>query len=245
MPLSRCKNVLIAIVLVLTSAISIQANGQSEKDPNRPPCKSSRCQRIRAFLKAHYCGESPFGNGPDDSCDTRGQKKPGPGTKVIADYVCKVNETDGTSTCQQRGQPSPQVRSILIREMRRIGLPAQGDKEVHFTVLENKSSGWSLMAADYDHVSGTDLADLTLCEVIAVNDQSGRTHVLRKAPFQKTSAYESDVTTWAPVDIADVDGGGNVEFVLEGDALEDHWLEVVGMQDGSFKTIFSGLGYYL
>ena len=245
MPLSGCKNVLIAVVMVLTFAISIQANGSSEKDPNRPLCKSSRCEKIRAFLKAHYCGESPFGNGPADSCDTRGQKKPGPGTKVMADYVCKVNETDGTSTCQQRGQPSPQVRSILIREMRRIGLPAQGDKEVHFTVLENRSSGWSLMAADYDNVSGTDLADLTLCEVIAVNDQSGRTHVLRKVPFQKTSAYESDVTTWAPVDIADVDGNGNMEFVLEGDALEDHWLEVVGMQDGSFKTIFSGLGYYL
>jgi hypothetical protein len=245
MPLARCKNVLIAVVLVSTFAVCIQANWQSEKDPDRPLCKSSRCQKIRAFLMAHYCGKSPFGNGPEDSCDTRGEKKPGPGTKVIANYVCKENETDGTETCLQRGKPSPRDRSILIREMRRIGLPAQRDKEVHFTVLENKSSGWSLMAADYDHVSGTDLADLTICEVIVVSNESGRPHVLHKVPFQKTSANESNLSTWSPVDIADVDGDGHMEFVLEGDALEDHWLEVVGVQDGYFKTIFSGLGYYL
>jgi hypothetical protein len=232
------------LTLALSTAAG-QQGGQAQKDPHRPPCTSTQCRKISSFLKAHYCGESPFGNGRDDSCDTRGQEKPGPGTKVIADYICKVNETDGTSRCQQRGQPSPQVRNILIREMRRIGLPPQGDKEVHFTVLENRSSGWSLMAADYDHVGGIDSADLTFCEVIALNDQRGRTHLLRKVPFQKTSAYESDVTSWAPWDIADVDGDGNVEFVLKGDALEDHWLEVVGMQDGTLKTIFSGLGYYL
>ncbi len=35
------------------------------------------------------------------------------------------------------------------------------------------------------------------------------------------------------------------ELVLEGDAYEDHWLEVVRIGDGSVKTIFSGLGYSL
>jgi hypothetical protein len=38
---------------------------------------------------------------------------------------------------------------------------------------------------------------------------------------------------------------GQSEFILEGDAYENHWLEVVGMKDGVFKTTFSGLGYYL
>jgi hypothetical protein len=32
---------------------------------------------------------------------------------------------------------------------------------------------------------------------------------------------------------------------LEGDAYENHWLEVVRLRDGTAKTIFSGLGYYL
>jgi len=36
-----------------------------------------------------------------------------------------------------------------------------------------------------------------------------------------------------------------MEFVLRGDAYENHWLEVVSVQGDSFKTIFSGLGYYL
>jgi hypothetical protein len=38
---------------------------------------------------------------------------------------------------------------------------------------------------------------------------------------------------------------GQLEFILEGDAYENHWLEADGMKDGALKTIFSGLGYYL
>jgi hypothetical protein len=53
------------------------------------------------------------------------------------------------------------------------------------------------------------------------------------------------VTTWSPIDLADVDGDGRVDVILEGDAYEDHWLEVDTVQDGSSRTIFSGLGYYL
>jgi hypothetical protein len=41
------------------------------------------------------------------------------------------------------------------------------------------------------------------------------------------------------------DGDGQLEIILEGDAYEDHWLEVDKMQAGSFRKIFSGLGYYL
>jgi hypothetical protein len=45
--------------------------------------------------------------------------------------------------------------------------------------------------------------------------------------------------------LADADGDGRIEVILEGDAYEDHWLEVESIQDGSSRTIFSGLGYYL
>ena len=235
MAVQRCRTTVLAVAVMLLSVVAPCQKGQIEKDPHRPICADTRCRQIRSFLKANYCGESPFGNGPDDGCDTRQAKKTGRGTKLIADFVCKWNDTDGTSKCEQRGQPPPKLRTILIREMRRVGLPARADKEVNFTVLEAKSRGWSLVAAIYDHISGD---YLTLCQVIVVIDQSGQPHVLRTVRLQKTSAYESDVTTWAPVDIADVEGDGRVEFVLEGDSLEDHWFEVVSPHGDSFETIF-------
>ncbi|HTC49009.1 MAG TPA: hypothetical protein VK722_16915 [Candidatus Aquilonibacter sp.] len=59
------------------------------------------------------------------------------------------------------------------------------------------------------------------------------------------AAVTHAVTQWAPVDIADVEGDGHEDVILEGDAYENHWLEVVSVHDGVIQTIFSGLGYYL
>jgi len=86
---------------------------------------------------------------------------------------------------------------------------------------------------------------VTLCQGIAIVGQNSHVSVLRKVPFQKTDADKNTVTTWTPLDLADVNADGQTEVILEGDAYEDHWIEVVGMKDGSFRTIFSGLGYYL
>jgi hypothetical protein len=126
--------------------------------------------------------------------------------------------------------------------MRRLGLPKQAEVELNFLVWEPRSNPWTLAAAYYEHVSGTDLA---LCQLIAVISQGGHIQVLRKVPFQKTDADVPEVTRWSPIDIADVDGDGQVEIILEGDAYENHWYEVDGLRDGSFKMIFAGLGYYL
>jgi hypothetical protein len=73
----------------------------------------------------------------------------------------------------------------------------------------------------------------------------GRIQTLRKVRFQKTNADKPAVTTWFLMGIADMDDGRELEIILEGDAYEDHWLEVDKMQGGSFRKIFSGLGYYL
>jgi hypothetical protein len=54
-----------------------------------------------------------------------------------------------------------------------------------------------------------------------------------------------EVTQWSPVDVADVEGNGIEDVILEGDAYENHWLEVVTVHDGNVQTIYSGLGYYL
>lgn len=216
-----------------------ESNGQVQKDPHRPACTSARCLRIKSFVKAHYCG-APEGNGPEDSCAIRRPKTLGGGVKVTSDFECKW--TEGRRTCRQNGQPSSDVRGLLIDELRSLGLPARASGQIYFTVWESTSAGWSLGEAYYDHVAGT---NLLLCEVIAIIDRSSHLHVARKVPFQKTDVDVPAVTTWSLVDLADVDGDGNVEIILEGDAYEDHWLEVDTAQDGSPQTIFSGLGYYL
>jgi hypothetical protein len=235
--LSITKCLMIA-ALVAFPVFAGQANGQDDKDPHRPACTGARCQKAKSFVKAHYCG-APQGNGPEDSCEIRPPKRPGTDVKVVTSSDC--DWVEGVRKCQQHGQPLPSVRSILIGELRRLGLPAKAAGQIYFTEWESMSSGWSLAAADYGHLTGT---DLTLCEVIVTIDQS-KVHVLRKVPFQKVDADKNTVTTWSPIDLADADGDGHIDIILEGDAYEDHWLEVESVQDGSPRTIFSGLGYYL
>jgi hypothetical protein len=232
------KRLLIAALVPLLT-VSGQLRGLDEKDPHRPPCTSGRCRKIKSFVKAHYCG-APEGNGPDDSCAIRHPKKLGTDIKVTADFDCEWVE--GVRKCQQHEQPPSRIRSILVGELRQLGLPAKSSGQTYFTVWESTSSGLSFATADYDQSVGD---DLMLCQVIVTIDKSSHVHVLRKAPFQKTDVDKPTVTTWSLVDIADVDGDGHVEVILEADTYEDHWLEVDSVQDGSSQTIFSGLGYYL
>ena len=232
------KRLLVSVFLPLL-LLSGQTKGQ-EKDPPRPACSSAHCRKIKAFLKAHYCGESPAGNGPDDGCEIRQPKKIGTGIKVIADFDCKWIE--GVRKCQQYGRPSSGIRNILVRELKQLGLPAKAAGQIYFAVWESKASGWSLATADYHHSAGS---DLTLCQVIVTIHRSSRAQVLRKVRFQKTDADKPTITTWFPIDLADVDGDGHIDVILEGDAYEDHWLEVDSVHDGRPRTIFSGLGYYL
>lgn len=212
---------------------------QSEADPHRPPCLTASCRKIGKFLKDHYCGESPFGNGPEDGCEYKEPVRTG-GTLTVS-YHCDWDESAAKSTCRQIGLPSANQRDVLLSELRRIGLPAQADQEVTYTVIQSLS-GWTLMSAHYHHSDGP---DLDVCEIVVALDQASNLHIVRSVKLQKTNSDVSDLISWSPLDIADVNGDGQVEFVLRGDAYEDHWLEVVKIQDDSEKTIFSGLGYYL
>jgi hypothetical protein len=240
MPVSRKKTVVIAALLIFLSISSAKMHGQSIKDPHRPACADSQCRAIRAFVKGRYCGESPYGNGPDNGCDIRLPKHRLPGTSVTASFDCDWSDSAGKTICQQTGNLSPETRTALIKEMRQAGLPERSDKEVFFNILDSKSTGWSLMEAYYGHVEGD---NLTTCQVIVARKQGGPVHLLRKVPFQKSDSDGKTITTWSALEIANVNGQS--EFILEGDAYENHWLEVVGMKDGVFKTTFSGLGYYL
>jgi hypothetical protein len=233
---SRSSKCVLAIALLWLLMVGGQLEGQTE-DPHRPACTSAQCKQIKSFVKAHYCGKTQ-GNGPDDSCEIRHMKTLGTDIKVVADFECEW--VQDVRKCQQHKQPSSKVRSILVGELRRLGLPDKRSGEVFFNVWESPSSGWSLAEAYYDHLMGS---DLTLSQVIAIIDQSSRMQVLRKVPFQKTDADKPTVTTWSLVDIADVDGDGHPEVILEGDAYENHWLEVESVQNGLPHTIFSGLGY--
>jgi hypothetical protein len=51
--------------------------------------------------------------------------------------------------------------------------------------------------------------------------------------------------TWFPIDFVDEYGAGHTAIVFKADAYEDHWLEVVRVENSIARTIFSGLGYYL
>jgi hypothetical protein len=126
--------------------------------------------------------------------------------------------------------------------MRQLGLPPKAEKDIYFTVWQPSSAKWILAAADYGQANGSALA---LCQTILVVDPGGHVQTLRKVRFQKTDADVPTVTTWFPMGIADVDGDGQLEIIMEGDAYEDHWLEVDKMQTDSFRKIYSGLGYYL
>ena len=241
MRLTKCswtiKSILVTgLVSLLTVGELVMA--QDTKDPHRPPCAGAQCRKVKSFVKTHYCG-APIGNGPDDACEIRPSKKH-LNIKVTADFDCKW--LDGVRNCQQHGQPSSELRDVLIGKLRGLGVPAKAKGQTYFAVWQPIGMDWSLVEAYYDHLAGP---DVVLCQVIAIVDKDSHLSVLRKVPFQKTHADKNTVTTWSPLDLADVNADGQVEVILEGDAYEDHWIEVDAMKDGSFKTIFSGLGYYL
>jgi hypothetical protein len=222
--------------------LSALAGVQAERDPHRPACVDAHCRRVKSFLKVHYCGESPFGNGPDDGCEIKRAEKPGTGVDVLADYKCEWSESKQAAQCEQHGQPPTVVRNILTGELYRLGLSPNTNGQTYFEVWKSVHSGWLVAMANYSRSVG---ADVELCQVIVVVDEGSHVTVLRKLPFQKTDADVPTVTQWALMDIADVDGAGREDIVLEGDAYENHWLEVISVRDGSSKTVFSGMGYYL
>jgi hypothetical protein len=232
------KRILIATVMSLLT-VNGQIKGQEEKDPHRPPCAGAQCRKVKTFLKTHYCG-TPEGNGPADSCAILHPKKR-TNIKVTADYECQWN--DGAENCQQHGQPSPELRSKLVDELRRIGLPANAKERIYFTVWETSGLDWTLAEASYNHLVDSDVE--ALCQVILIVNERSHTVVLRKVPFQKVDADKNNVATWSPMDLADVNGDGQLDVILEGDAYEDHWIEVDSLKDGRTRAIFSGLGYYL
>jgi len=225
------------VPLALSIAIG-QEGGQSQNDPHRPLCTSAPCRSVKSFVKAHYCGGRQ-GNGPDDGCEIR-QPKERPNIRVEANYNCKW--TDGVRSCKQQGAPPAGIRNIVVGRLRSLGLPAKPKGQIYFTVWQPTGLSWSLVEAYYDRLSGS---EVTLCEVIAIIDQNSKVTVLREVPFQKTDADRNTVTTWSALDLADINQDGQFQVILEGDAYEDHWIEVIAMKEGVLRTIFSGLGYYL
>jgi hypothetical protein len=211
-------------------------------DPHRPSCTSASCKRIEAFLKQNYCGESPFGEGSDDSCDVRESRQRSGNVTVVADYNCEWNESKNEAECKQNGQVDSKLHTILVLQLEQLGMPVKAPGDVYFSVWKPNKADWFLAQAYYSHRSGS---KVELCEIIVVVDRNGRLTVLRKLPWGKTDVDVPEVTDWSLLDIADTRGNGQLDVILQGDAYEDHWFEVISVHDGSAKTIFSGLGYYL
>jgi hypothetical protein len=232
------NRITLAAFLILTSSIPCLG---AERDPHRPICVSEDCKKVKRFLKTHYCGESPFGNGPEDGCDIRFPKKAQTTTRTEADHRCEWNDEKQWSICKQTGQLPKLLADALRKELQRLGL--KNTNGIKYRVLASNPAGLTVAKAAYSSSKGT---SLLTCEVLVVFKEPSRLHVLREVRFQETDADVPTVTTWSPLDIADVNGDGRYEIILEGDAYEDHWFEVVSVADDlSTKTVFSGLGYYL
>lgn len=230
------------IAALISLLLSTDTRPGADADPHRPTCRTAQCRKVKSFLKAHYCGESPYGNGPADGCLLVEPKKLGAGFKITADFHCEWMEHEEKAQCQQRGEVRSHVKDLLVREMKRLGVPAGEDKQVLFASWESNVADFSIAKAAYSSIAG---AELAICAVVLRIDRTGHVVVLREVPFHRTDVDVPDVATWALLDVADVDGDGYPEVILHGDAYENHWLEVVSMRSGAAKTIFSGLGYYL
>jgi hypothetical protein len=183
---------ILATGLVSFLTIGGPALGQDATDPHRPLCTGAQCRKVKSFAKTHYCG-APVGNGPDDGCEIRHPKKL-LNIKVSADFDCKW--VDGIRNCQQHGQPSSELRGILVGKLRGLGLPPKAKGQIYFTIWQSIGSDWSLVEAYYDHIAGS---DVTLCQLIATIGKDSHVSVLRKVPFQKTDADKNAVTTWSPL----------------------------------------------
>jgi hypothetical protein len=228
-------------VLLALIAICGSVAAQTERDPHRPACSTAECRKIKTFLKTHYCGDSPYGNGPEDGCNIKVPHSP-LNFEVVADYHCEWNGAQGTKTCKQQGQPSPEIRAILMRELRILGLPSGAKGQTYFTQWNRTPPGSTLATASYSYVEGD---NLELCGVALLIDPNSAPVVLRKVKFQKTDADVPEATTWSALDMVDLNNDGKIEVVFAADAYENHWLEVVRVENGTPRTIFSGLGYYL
>jgi hypothetical protein len=239
---SFCRKAQFLYAGAFLTIISITpAMGSSEKDPHRRGCMADSCQAIKRFLKAHYCGESPFGNGPADGCDIRVAEGRKIHAELTADYDCASSGEKGTSACKQAGQIPIELSRSLNRELHRLGLPNSGVKDVKYRLLS--STRFSVVEAYYESPHGT---NLWLCQAIAVFSDPNTISIAREVRYQKTDVDVPAVTTWAAIDIADVNGDGEQEVVMQGDAYENHWFEVVAVKpDFSTKLLYSGLGYYL
>jgi hypothetical protein len=229
-------------VTACMSLIAAPLSSQTQNDPHRPACSGPACKRIRSFLKDHYCGESPFGNGPDDGCEIRRPRKPQIGVQVIADFRCAWSDARQAQRCTQHGLPPSDVRNQLVDELRRRGLSSTANENLYFLVWRSARSDWTLAEAFYSRTVGS---ELRLCDVLALIDAKSQLTILRSIRYLKADIDKPTFTQWAPLDLADVTGSGSEEIVLEADAYEDHWLEVISVGGGAPKTIFSGLGYYL
>jgi hypothetical protein len=230
---------LLAATVFISSLFTSSANAQP--DPHRPTCASQACKKVERFVRAHYCRKSPFGNGPENGCDVGEIKKPA-NVRIVADYRCDWNGKQENATCKQYGQPSPALTTSLQSELRRLGLSVPGG-ETHYVVWVSAFEKWTLAKASYDRVHGPEIEE---CEVTAIFRNPTELHIVRELRCQKTRIEVPTLTNWSPIDIRDVTGDGRDEVVLEGDAYEDHWFEVISVGDDlSTKTIFSGLGYYL
>src|SRR6476659_7758538 len=93
------KHSLAALVSVFLASASPMA--AAERDPHRPACRDDQCRKMESYLRAHYCGESPYGDGPPSGCKIAVPPGPRPGVEVLADFGCDWSDLKQQMECKQ------------------------------------------------------------------------------------------------------------------------------------------------
>src|SRR5262249_62123274 len=89
---SRYPKRIIMAALMSALVAGVQLKAAAENDPHRPACVDAKCRKIMSFLKAHYCGESPYGDGPEGGCQIKSPKGPRPDVDVLTGIRCALSE---------------------------------------------------------------------------------------------------------------------------------------------------------
>jgi len=97
----------------------------------------------------------------------------------IAHYNCEWNASRCKQSVHSTGKVTPELRSILVRELRQLGVQPKRREKTYFTVWESTGlvGRWRGLIT---HIAIG--SDIELCEVVAVVDQNAPVTVSGNCP---------------------------------------------------------------
>ena len=133
---SRYPKRIAITALALALVAGVQLDSSSRNNPHSPACVDAQCRKIMSFLKANYCGELPYGNGPKESCQIKSPKGPRPGVDVVTDFGCDWSDAKRAMDRKQQGEPPASFPPSSHRRIATAGTTRQRRRPDLFYDLE-------------------------------------------------------------------------------------------------------------